>query len=245
MKHLLLILFLTIHSISYGQPVGFPMYPTAVSSCTFTPVSSTSAQSTVFTGSFTTTAINASAANIVIVPVNTFTTTTTFTDNGGHTWTHVSGALQGVSPGTQYSDVFYCVGSFSSSLTITISNVSAVAVMAFSCGNTTTPVDVAGTGTASTSATSVTTSTITPAASGELLISVGACGNPSAGFGAPTTSVGVTVVGSYPFSAGIAYASGFGYQILSGTSGVSGTWNYGGITTTGTAATVVIFKKNP
>ena len=233
MKHLTyILLFLTLTAQGQRFKAGVHYVPHTVSTYTITAQTSTYG----LAAGETTSAIDASTANCLVVGVGAGNgSVPTISDNGSHTWTHVTACDQ--TSGFQVTTFFYTTGTFSSSLTVTCNGYTNIHLWAMS-GVSGSPVDKTSGTIGATS--NPTTTGFTPSHNGEYVFSVCTIfNNPSA----PTQPTSWTANGLYSYHqfSGNEYAGG-GASYLQPTSAfINPSWSYTGSTITWVCSAIAIW----
>lgn len=162
----------------------------------------------------TTTAINTSGANLIVVSISSYTAYSTLTDSNGNTWT----ALNGYFNSSAFVKLYYCyaptVGASHTFTAAGATNYPAICVSAFS-GAATSPFDVQnGSATGS-------PGSITPSASNGLVITASVAQAP----GTPTIDSGMTITDVISYSSGISMGGAMAYIIQTAATAISPTWS--------------------
>lgn len=194
----------------------------------------------------TTTAIDTSGANLVVIAVTSYGGTAIApTDSKGNTWTGLT--LQ-VTAGTARSRLFYCspctVGSGHTFTATTTTNYPSLAVASFSNILTSSPFDVES-GAITNSGTTVSTGSITPSQNNELIVSgiaAGAIGDPDGGV-SKTIGAGMAIIDQVLYSAGQHLSGGLAYKVQTAATAINPAWSWA--TTSDAAVTIASFKAAP
>ncbi len=188
----------------------------------------------------TTTAIDTTGANLIVVSLSYYHTGNTgditITDSKGNTWT----LLTKYANATTANRLYYCknanVGSGHTFTTPLLSAYYGISIMAFSMANITTPFDVEN-GANSLSASSLATGSITPSQANSLIVA-GLTFDNNAG-GAVSIDSGMTAI-STAYSGGSSMGTGIAYKVQSTAAAINPTWNI--TNAAAVAASIAAFK---
>lgn len=186
----------------------------------------------------TTSAINTTGANFIVVGIGNFRdTAVTVTDSNSNTWTPLTRANGGrYDVATQ---LFYCSSAIVGSghtFTVTGSGVYGNFLVAAFSGVASTPFDVENGNAVDASGQTIQPGSVTPGQANELILTV--VGYDDAG--TPTIDSGFTITDAGPYSAPAA-AAALAFKNVSSTSAVNPTWDVGAVVA-GRAASLAGFK---
>lgn len=194
----------------------------------------------------TTTGIDTSGANLVVIAVTGYGGTAIApTDSKSNTWTGLT--LQ-VTTGTARSRLFYCspctVGSGHTFTITTTGGYPSLAVASFSNILASSPSDVE-TGAITNSGTTLSTGSITPSQNNELIVSgiaAGATGDPDGGV-AKTIGAGMAIIDQVLYGGGTHLSGGLAYKVQTAATAINPAWSWAA--TSDAAVTIASFKAAP